>query len=275
MPLFAPQAGLCATPAELGGGKARRFPSASGTPGSLGFQVDSACRAPPVSWTSGCMPKHKHGALCPSPWTTTRLAPQARPCRSGYSEWLSGRRPARMHLKRHAHARTFAVGADTGARMHTPRVTTASGASTCHMCKHVRCSLDDFHATESTGRQGWARHQSRRPHRTGATSVQASQLADAANIRACQDSRQACAPAPLPSLASMRGHSLRSKIFMRTDTCDESASTLADKNDRRGEGWHRSLGPGPTQQGNPRKSQGVSLRPHQGRQARARRCFRW
>ena len=101
MQLFALQAGLCATPAQhLAGGKAIRFPSASGTPDSVGFRVQNrgrAGRAPTLSscWKSGCMPKHQHRPSCPSqPWKISRLAPdittqrQARPCRSGCSTCL-------------------------------------------------------------------------------------------------------------------------------------------------------------------------------------------
>ena len=168
MQLCALQAGLCATPAEhLAGGKAIRFPSASGTPDSVGFRVQDrgrAGKAPPLSscWKSGCMPRHKHRPSCPSqPWKICRLAPdittqrQARPCRSGCSTCLSGRPAARMHLKGRAHAHASAPAtADNGARMHAPRVSTArmhaprvstaSGASTCRMCKHARCSLGRF-----------------------------------------------------------------------------------------------------------------------------------
>ena len=196
MQLFALQAGLCATPAQhLAGGKAIRFPSASGTPDSVGFRVQNrgrAGRAPTLSscWKSGCMPKHQHRPSCPSqPWKISRLAPdittqrQARPCRSGCSTCLSGRPSARMHLKGRAHVHTSAPPtANNGARMHAPRVTTASGASTCSMCKHAHCCLGRFSRNRDAG-------------------------------------PQACAPAPMPSLALIRGPSLRSKTFMRTDAC--------------------------------------------------------
>ena len=128
MQLFALQAGLCATPAQhLAGGKAIRFPSASGTPDSVGFRVQDrgrAGRAPPLSscWKSGCMPRHKHRPSCPSqPWKICRLAP------------ATADNGARMHAPR-----------VSTARMHAPRVSTASGASTCRMCKHARCSLGRF-----------------------------------------------------------------------------------------------------------------------------------